>query len=232
MNMSVPGKEINYLKKGEQKMRKTFFVITMLIAGITLLGCGATTKEIRAKTLGEKTDIFHEVKGESTAPQGFADVVIKASIKTHHEGYYILESKESLHGKKGYPFVINIDGQAVTWKADGQGDNKPKYDGQGKAIADPEAGDGIQYVIEKKIRLAAGPHRIFLGLPEDDYAVETTLILKEGGPYVLEFKPVYKSKRKHYSIRKAERFKRNETYLKGIKKFDTFLDGNPIPITS
>jgi len=211
---------------------KKFLMFLMVIVSGTLLGCGATAKEIRAKSFGEKADVFHEVKGESTPPQGFTDVVIKVSVKTHNEGYYILESKESLHGKKGYPFLINIDGQAVTWKSDGQRDNKPKYDGEGKAVPDPEAGDGIKYVIEKKIRLAAGSHRIFLGLPEDDYAVETNLVLKEGGPYVLEFKPVYKSQRKHYSIRKAERFKRNETYMKGIKKFDLFLDGNPLSIKS
>lgn len=202
------------------------------ITGIALIGCGATAKEIRAKSLSERADVFHEIKEEGMTPKGFVDVVIKASIKTHREGYYAFESKESLHGKPGYPFVLNIDGQAETWKVEGKKDNTPKYDDQGKAIPDSEAGEGVKYVLEKKIRVAAGSHRIFLGLPEDDYALETDLILKEGGPYVLEFKPVYKSERKHYSIRKAERFKRNETYLKGIKKFDLFLDGNPLSITS
>jgi len=212
-------------------MKKIILIITTIITGIALFGCGATAKEIRAKSLSERSDVFHEVE-EGTAPKGFVDVVIKASIKTHLEGYYSLESKESIHGKPGYPFVLNIDGQSATWKVNGQKDSQPKYDEKGKTIADPEAGEGMNYILERKIRLAAGPHRIFLGLPEDDYALEANLIFKEGGPYVLEFKPVYKSARKNYSIRKSERMKRNETFLKGINKYDIFLNGNPIQAIS
>ncbi len=59
-----------------------------------------------------RTDIFTEVEGTGTIPADYADVIIKANIKTHLEGYYILESKD-LHGKPGYPFLINIDGQAM-----------------------------------------------------------------------------------------------------------------------
>lgn len=99
-------------------------------------------------------------------PKGFADLVIKASIKTHLESYYILESKESLHGKSGYSFVINIDGQAVTWKVDGQKDTVPPYDAKGKISTNPEAGEGVKYSLEKRVRLAACSHRIFFGIPE------------------------------------------------------------------
>jgi hypothetical protein len=76
--------------------------------------------------------------------------------------------------------------------------------------------------------MTAGSHRIFFGLPEDDYALEANLVLKEDGSNTLEFKPVYKSERKYYSTRKSERMKRNETFLKGIKEFEIFLNGNPI----
>ena len=213
-------------------MKKLILLILSLITVITMIGCGATVKDIRAKTQSERTDVFREVKTEEALPQGFADVVIKASLKTHLEGHYPYESKERQHGKPEYPFVLNIDGQAVIWKVVGQKDSRSKYNEKGQAIADPEAGEGIKYVLEKKIRLAAGAHRIFLGLPGDDYALETNLILKEGGPYILEFKPVYKSKKGRYSLHKSERFKRHETFMKGIKKYELFLDGSPVVLNS
>jgi len=211
-------------------MKQVMIPIVLLIIGIALTGCGVTAKEIKAKSFGERTDIFYEAREEGVPHKGFVDVVIKASIKTHREGYYVLESKKSLHGKAGYPFVLNIDGQSVTWKVDGHEDLKPKYDEKGKAVPDPEAGDGIRYVLEKKLRLTAGSHRLFFGLPEDDYALEADILLKEGELNILEFKPVYKSERKYYSIRKSERMKRNETFLKGIRKYEMFLNGNPICI--
>lgn len=200
-------------------MKKMIQIMLSFITGIVLIGCGATAKEIRAKSLSERTDVFREVKDESTPPKGFADVSITASIKTHLEKYYVLESKESLHGKPGYPFVLNIDGQSVTWTVDGQKDSQPKYDEKGKTIPDPEAGEGIKYILEKKIRLTAGSHRLFFGLPEDDYAFEVDILLKEGELNILEFQPVYKSKRMPY---------RMPTFLKGIQKYEMILNGNPI----
>ncbi len=211
-----------YLKV-RNAMKKMIQLMLSFITGITLIGCGATAKEIRAKSLSERSDVFHEVKEEGITPKGFVDVVIKASIKTHLEGYYALESKESLHGKPGYPFVLNIDGQSATWKVDGQKDIKPKYDEKGKTIPDPEAGEGMKYVLEKKIRLTAGSHRLFFGLPEDDYAFEADILLKEGELNILEFQPVYKSKRMPY---------RMPTFLKGIQRYEMFLDGNPIQLKS
>ncbi len=74
----------------------------------------------------------------------------------------------------------------------------------------------MKYILERKIRLAAGPHKIFLGLPEDNYALESNIIFKEGFPYVLEFKPVYRTKRMPHSI---------PTFLHGIDKYEIFLDG-------
>lgn len=64
-------------------MKKLLMFLMVIVSG-TLLGCGATAKEIRAKSFGEKTDVFHEVKGGGAPPQGFADLVIQASVKTHN----------------------------------------------------------------------------------------------------------------------------------------------------
>jgi hypothetical protein len=79
-------------------MKRLFIYFMLVVLGTTLTGCGTASKQIRMKSHSERTDVF---KGEGVIPKWFADLVIRASIKTHLEGYYILESKASLHGKSG-----------------------------------------------------------------------------------------------------------------------------------
>ncbi len=202
-------------------MKRLFIFFIFTISVLSLTGCGATSKEIRAKSQSERTNVFTEVKEEGMPPKGFVDLVIKASIKTHLEGYYIGESRESLHGKPAYPLLINIDGQAIVWNTEGVKDSKPKYVKDGKTSRDPEAGEGMKYALEKKIRLAAGTHRIFFGLPEDDYSTEVEIPLKEGETSILEFKPIYRTKRIPTRI---------PSFLAGINKYEVFLNGEPVGI--
>jgi len=197
-------------------MKKLACYISIAVLGIAFAISEATAneKEIMSKSQSDRTDVFSEVKDEGMPPKGFVDLVIKASIKTHLEGYYILESRESLHGKQGYPFLINIDGQAAIWKIDGLKDTKPPYDKDGKTNPDPESGEGVKYFLEKKVRLTAGSHRIFFGLPEENYSKNFDITLKEDEVYVLEFKPTYKYKTRPYRI---------PTFLKGIKHYTVSL---------
>ena len=192
-------------------MSRILRYMVLAVLGITLVGCGTAAKQIQMKSQGERMDVFSEVKDESAPPKGFVDLIIKASIKTHLESYYILESKESLHRKQGYPYVFNLDGQAVIWRVEGQKEVTPAYDENGKRI--PEGGEGMRYILEKKIRLAAGAHKIFFGLPEEDYFEEIEITLKEGKLHALEFKPVY---------RKDNR--RIQSFLHEIKSYEVFLD--------
>ena len=185
------------------------------IMSLILIGCGAAAKEILVKTQTEHTDVFTEIKNADAPARGFVVLTIKATIKTHLEGYYALESKDSLHGKPGYPFLINIAGQAETWKVAGQRETLPLYDKDGKTSHDPDAGEGIKYVLEKKIGLRAGTYKVFLGLPADDYFKEVEITLKEGDSATLEFKPVYHYK-KHMMI---------PAFKRGIKEFKVYLNG-------
>ena len=143
-------------------------------------GCGTAVKEMQMKSQSERTDVFVEVKDGEPIPEGFADLIITANIKTPLAGYYMLASKKSLHGKPGYPFLINIDGQAVVWKSEGVLDSKPAYDKDGKTSLDPEAREGMKYALNKKVRLRAGSHRIFFGLPEENYSSTVDIELKDG----------------------------------------------------
>ncbi len=204
-------------------MKKLTLYIGAVLLISSLFGCGTTAKEIQERSLVKRTDVFTEVSNGSVPPRGFADLIIKANIKTHLEGYYILESGESQHGRQKYPFLVNICGQAALWEVGGFKDVKPAYDANGKTSRDPEAGEGVKYVLEKKVRLAAGTHRVYFGLPEDKYVAEFEITLKNGEAITLEFKPIYRTKRIPTRI---------PTFLKGINKYEVSLDGKPVAISA
>ena len=186
------------------------------IMSMVLIGCGTTVNTIiKQKTQNVRTDIFAEMKNYDTPSEGFVTLAIKATIKTPLEGYYLLESKDSMGGKPGYPFIINISGQAAAWKVDGQKEILPLYDKDGKTSHDPEAGEGIKYVLEKKIQLRAGTHKVFLGLLNEDYFKEFEIMLHEGKTYTLEFKPIYKYKTQPTRI---------PSFKKGIKEYEAYLN--------
>jgi len=150
--------------------------------------CGAAREQIQtqSKTLCE--GIFCEVNTPDGPPPGYADVVIKASLKTHlpREGT-LLESGSSPHGGPFYHFTVNVDGQAVTWKVPGQRENLPVV----KDRDSQDEGDGMRYTLEKKIRLRAGPHQIFLGVREKNTAKTLIVNLREKASATLEFRPIY-----------------------------------------
>ncbi|MCE5212219.1 MAG: hypothetical protein LLG40_11745 [Deltaproteobacteria bacterium] len=200
-------------------MQKTIMSLLAGVMSLILLGCAQTSQAIRQNAQRQRMDIFTEIKNDDTPAQGFVILAIKATIKTHLEGYYLLESKESIHGKPGYPFVINIDGQAATWKVDGQKESLPRYDKDGKTSHHPEAGEGVKYILEKKIQLRPGAHKVFFGLPADDYFKEMAVTLKEGDSPSLEFKPIYKYKTRPTRI---------PDFKKGIKEYEVNLSNERI----
>ncbi|MBI5101412.1 MAG: hypothetical protein HZB33_06220 [Nitrospirae bacterium] len=200
-------------------MRYYMSLFSIILSITALAGCAATSREIQSKSQSEKAGIFSEAKGDDPIPMGFAALTIKANIKTHVEGYYILESRESLHGRERHPFVVDIDGQAVRWEVDGTRDIKQAYDADGKTSRDPEARVGLKYILERKVLLSAGTHKIFFGLPEDKYSIEVEVSVKEGETGTLEFEPIYRTKRIPTRI---------PTFLKGVDKYEVFLNGKQI----
>lgn len=194
------------------KKSLTYLLLMALIGA--LAGCGLAAKEIKLKSQCEKTDVFTEVNGEGPPRQGFVDVLIKTSIKTHLEGYYFLEPEDTFHGQEGYPVLINIDGQAVTWKLKGEREIILKE----KGYNNPEEGEGMRYRLNKRIRLTPGPHTIFFGLPGEKICKEITLILPEGGLNVLEFKPSYRPRSGRVT----------DSFLNGVDGGEMVFNGNPI----
>lgn len=194
-------------------MKNLFYFVFVITVMAILAGCGASTREIARMSQSERADVFSEIVSERPAPAGYADLVTKASIKTPLAGYYLLESKGSAQGKAVYPFLIKIDGQVVLWQVEGRKHVLPKYV-DGTTSRDPEAGEGMKYVLEKKVRLAAGAHKIFFGLPDEPYHTTADISVKSGGLYVLELKPDY---------RYATLPTRIPTFLKGVDKFEVMF---------
>lgn len=179
-----------------------------------LAGCGLAAKEILLKSQSEKTDVFIEVLEEGIPAKRFADLIITTSVKTHLEGYYFLDPDKTFHGREGYPVLINIDGQAITWKLKGQKEILP----QEKGNPNSEEGEGMRYTLNQRIRLAPGRHKIFFGLPGEKVYKEIDLIFSEGSVNVLEFKPSYRS----------IRGRSPRSFLLGVDGGEFFFNGNPM----
>jgi hypothetical protein len=192
---------------------KKLLVFSMLLSlAVPFTGCTIPSKEIKTGSQKDNAVVFSEVKKESPIPIGYADVILKTSIKTHEEGFYWFEPKKSIHGKPGYPFLINIDGQIVTWKVDGKKEDIPSFDEQGNK--NYEGGVGVRYALERKIRLPGGSHSIIFKLPAEKLATKMEIVLKADRSHVLEFKAFYKHHKKHAT-----------TFLCTIAGYDVFLDG-------
>jgi len=188
-----------------------FFIIGAALL-IALAGCRGAVKQITPESQNMRTDVFIEVKEQQPPPEGTVDLTIKASIKTPPEGYHLLKERTSPQGKDGYAFELEIGGQEVVWKVEGNQENTPRWDEKGERI--PEGGQGIRYVLDKKIRLRPGLHHVVFGLPQEDYYTEVKVSLRKDEAHTLEFQPFYAMGRRGY-----------RDFYHGIKTYNVFLDG-------
>jgi hypothetical protein len=78
----------------------------------------------------------------------------------------------------------------------------------------------MKYTLEKIVRLKAGPHMVFFGLPEENYSVKFSIALKEGGQHVLDLKPVYPRRRTL-----------SGSFVYGISRYEIFLNGIPVQVS-
>ncbi|HEY3275827.1 MAG TPA: hypothetical protein VGJ94_04340 [Syntrophorhabdaceae bacterium] len=189
-------------------------ILFMILTGFAMVGCSTTSERIILQSQSVRTDIFREADGLTAPAPGDGDLVVKVSIKTHSGEHPLWWIKDG-HGSPGYDIVFNVDGQAVIWEVDPRDDVVPKT---GKLSEDPEAGSGVKYVVEKRLRLKKGEKSIFLGLPEETCCTHLRIGVEEGTRNVLEFKPVYR--------KSGTRHIRNFMY--GIDRMEVFFNGNQI----
>jgi hypothetical protein len=192
--------------------RKLTGIFLSLVLLVGLAECAGQIKQAKEQgTKGMRTDIFSEVKGKQPPPPGTVDLTIEASVKTPTHEHYLLESRTPPPMEGGYAFELNIDGQEIVWKVGGILEKTSISDEKGRT---PEGGEGVRYILDKKIRLGPGAHHVVFGIPYDDYYTEVKVYLKEGESHSLEFQPIYSKGRRGY-----------ETYHRGISRTRAFLDG-------
>lgn len=158
----------------------------LMMSLMVLSGCAESSALIKANSTSIRTDIYEELTNGVTTPQGFADLRITATLKTHKPGMY---SASDIHGTPDYMLLLNIDGQAVLLRGSLQKENSEPM-----KLVDPEAGDGIRYRFTKNIRLKAGTHRVVVALPDDEVAVVREITLAEGNVNNLLVEPIYSTK--------------------------------------
>ena len=198
-------------------MNKTTAILcSVLLVGL-FSGCGSPLKEIITKSQSTRSDIFVEIKNDEAIPTGYSDVIIKVSVKTPPPGFYLCESNDSLSVKPELPFIFNIDEQAVIWKINGQLEITSIYNKKRRRI--PDGGEGIRYVLHKKIRLKLGPHKVFFGFPKSECIREFDILLTKGISR-LDIKPVYR-------LDRLDR-QRSRSFLNGLIDFEVFHSDNII----
>ncbi|MFI5295851.1 MAG: hypothetical protein ACHQ0Y_12605 [Thermodesulfovibrionales bacterium] len=195
------------------RILETTIIYTALLA-IALAGCAtntAVTERIREKSI-EQEAVFQELT-DGMPTSGFSVLTIQATMKTPKKGFYPLEFRSALHGKPEYPFVFNIGGQGVTWLAKGMPDIQQKTIEEKR---NPEGGEGVKYILEKRIMLKPGTYKIYVGITEEALQKEVDVTLSEGKVSVLQFIPIYF----------AGRFNRNAgSFYWGLRDFEVYLDG-------
>jgi len=149
-------------------------------------GCAESSALIKAGSNTMRHDVFQELSDGGAVPQGFADLRIVSTLKTHKPGIYPFEKKS--HGTPEYRMLVNIDGQAILLQGELQ-----LEDTDLNAFRDPEAGEGIRYRFSKNLRLNAGTHKITIALPDDEIAIEREITLPERSKNSLVVQPVYGS---------------------------------------
>ena len=188
-------------------VRADLLVLTVILV-TGLGGCGGTRKPIIPAP--QSAGLFTEKRDASQPAAGMVDLIVRASVKIPTPEHYLLESRPR-PPIEGFPFELNVDGQEIVWEMRGTPEDTPVYGPQGRL---PEGGEGIRYLLEKTIRLPAGPHHVVFGVPYDDYYTEVKVSLEADEPHALEFRPVYAMGRRGY-----------RTFFHGISRTAVFLDG-------
>lgn len=196
-------------------MKKIFISMVVLLVGLLMTGCAGMQQKTHSHDSKVAGDTFVEASGEAL-PAGFGDLVIRTAIKTHPEGFYPMESASSHHGTDHYPFTVTVGAQSATWSVTGVQSDTPKYAPDGSTPNDPEAGPGMRYALDKRLRLKPGTYDMRLDLPDDNVTSIAKVTIQDGKSVIIEFKPVYRNKTFPVLM---------PSYRKGINSLEVYIDG-------
>jgi hypothetical protein len=201
-------------ERGYSMIRMKLLLVAMALSVAS--GCAESPALIKANSTSIRMDVFEELANGGTAPKGFADLHITATLKTHKPGIY---SASDIHGTPDYRLLLNIDGQAVLLQGRLQRENCEPIN-----QVDPEAGDGIKYRFSKNLRLQTGTHWIVAALPDDGIAIERKITLVEGDANNLILEPIYSTK----PGKRLPGIYSNSSFTEGIRSIRLMLNGQNI----
>lgn len=196
-------------------MKKLSICAVVLLIGLLMTGCAGMQQKTHSHDSLVAGDIFVEATRDAV-PAGFGQLVIQTTIKTHPEGFYPMESASSHHGTDHYPFAVTVGTQSATWSVKGVQADSPKYAPDGSTSKDPEAGPGMRYTFDKRLRLKPGTYDVRLDLHDDNVTSTAKVTIQDGKSVVIEFKPVYRNK--DFPVRMP-------SYRKGINSLEVYIDG-------
>jgi len=188
----------------------------LLAALLVTGGCATSPESKTAGNVSTRSDVFRELADGGAIPQGYADLRIVSSLKTHRPGLY---SEKDPHGTAAYLLLVNVDGQAV--RVDG---TTAPESSEPRSLRDPESGDGIRYRFDRRVRLKAGTHKIAVALPEDDVAVAREITLAAGSSNTLVLEPVYGAT----ALRRRPTAYTETSFTEGITGLLAILNGTPL----
>lgn len=146
-------------------------------------GCAGSPQAALRQEIVKSGTVFREIDRGGRAPEGYADLTVTASVKTHkRRGSLVPDS----HGSANYALLLSVDGQVVALTGEARPERR-----EGESLADPEAGKGVRYLFTKTLRLQAGTHQVRVSLPEDEVGVTHDITLGSGSANQLVLEPVY-----------------------------------------
>ena len=194
------------------------FILFQLLLGLLIVsGCAKNTELVQACGNSLRGDVFCEVSTVGSVPQGYADLLVVSSLKTHKPGYH--HPDEKFHGTSDFKLLINIDGQAGFIVG-----SLGKENIEPRRLRDPEAGDGIRYQFRKNLRMKAGTHKIVVVIPDDEIVEERELTLTGGSVNILVLEPVYGTKRSGGRMTTMI----DKDFYEGIEGFRMILNGKTL----
>lgn len=187
---------------------------TVIALGIVLAlfaGCAGSSHSALRQERGEGGEFYRERVG--VAPEGFADLTVTASIKTHIlRPSFVPDS----HGSANYTLLVSIDGEPVAVPGEAWLEKK-----EAAGFADPEAGKGVRYRFAKTLRLQAGSHKVTVSLPQDSVGIAHDITLASGSANHLVLEPVYAP----VAGKKRPGFYGATSFKEGISRIRTDLNG-------
>ncbi len=194
-------------------------ITAVLLVGTVLAGCAGNGELVKRAESPLRGDVGTVISPAVPPEKNFADLTIRASLKTHLAGAFPMG--EDSHGTANYQLLVNMDGQPLKFSG-----NCVTEDTSFLSNRNPEAGLGTRCRFNSHVRLKAGSHRIIVALPYDHLALEREITLEDRTDNTLEVTPTYYPDRRQNGPGKGG----SASFKEGISGLELSLNGKIIQV--